>query len=159
MKKGIILALSLTLALALAFLGCKKKGECEEGQTQPCYTGLAGTQDVGVCRAGTQTCTAGAWGECVDAVTPGTEECDGLDNDCNGQTDENLTKSCYEGPAGTEGVGVCKGGTQTCSAGSWGSCAGQVLPSPETPGDSLDNDCNGQVDEAAAPAPEAPATP
>src|SRR3972149_677738 len=35
------------------------------------------------------------------------------------------TKSCYDGPAGTEGVGICRAGTQTCSNGWFGSCQGQ----------------------------------
>jgi hypothetical protein len=39
---------------------------------------------------------------------------------------------CYDGPAGTENVGVCQGGTSTCDAsGTWGPCVGQTLPSPE----------------------------
>jgi hypothetical protein len=44
---------------------------------------------VGACKAGTQTCRAGQWGTCINAVTPTTEICrDKLDNDCDGKTDE-----------------------------------------------------------------------
>lgn len=44
------------------------------------------------------------------------------------------TRSCYGGPPGTEGVGSCKAGTQTCVqsgelAFAYGACTGQVLPS------------------------------
>ena len=60
------------------------------------------------------------------------------------------TKSCYDGPAGTEGIGICRAGTQTCSNGWFGSCQGQVLPQTEICGDGIDNDCDGQVDEGCA---------
>src|SRR3989304_6761489 len=61
------------------------------------------------------------------------------------------TKSCYDGPAGTEGVGICRAGTQTCSNGWFGSCQGQVTPQPETCNDGIDNDCDGQIDEGCEP--------
>jgi MYXO-CTERM domain-containing protein len=64
------------------------------------------------------------------------EACDGIDNDCDGETDENLTRDCESG---------CGLGTETCSAGTWGSCT-MPDPGPETC-DGSDNDCDGSVDE------------
>jgi len=62
---------------------------CTSGQTIPCYSGAGGTQGVGICKAGTQTCTNGQWGACQGEVTPVAEICgDGKDNNCDGQTDE-----------------------------------------------------------------------
>ncbi|MBW2453976.1 MAG: protein-arginine deiminase [Deltaproteobacteria bacterium] len=60
-----------------------------------------------------------------------------------------VQQHCYEGPVGTEGVGVCVGGLTTCLPDglTWAPCEGQVLPSQEicaTPGD---DDCNGQTNE------------
>lgn len=58
------------------------------------------------------------------------------------------TRSCYGGPAGTEGVGNCKPGTQTCAddGQSWGPCTGDVQPEPaedcSKPGD---ENCDGKV--------------
>jgi hypothetical protein len=120
-------------------------GLVDETLQRACYGGPAGTEGVGVCRGGTQTCSAGAWGTCNGQVTPVAEVCDNVDNNCNGQVDESLTRSCYTGPAGTAGVGLCRTGSQTCGAGSWGTCNGQVTPVAEVC-DGLDNDCNGVVD-------------
>jgi hypothetical protein len=56
-------------------------------------------------------------------------------------------RSCYDGPAGTEGVGLCRAGTQTCAedGASWGECMGEVLPKPEDCATSEDEDCDGKA--------------
>ncbi len=83
----------------------------------------------------------------------GHEECNGLDDDCDGQIDEELFIDCYEGPSGTEGIGTCRAGTSQCQDGDFGPCIGQTLPEAETEDnadtvcDGLDNDCDGAVDQ------------
>jgi hypothetical protein len=55
------------------------------------------------------------------------------------------TQPCYSGPSGTKGVGICKGGISTCNEDGtkWSECKGEILPQPETCGDNIDQDCDG----------------
>ena len=127
-------------------------GPCVDGQTQACFTGDPKTLNVGICKAGQQVCANGMFGVCIAEVTATNESCNGLDDDCNGVVDDGCqctngqTQVCYTGPSGTQGVGLCKSGMQTCVNGAWGVCMGDVTPSAEAC-DKLDNDCNGQADD------------
>jgi hypothetical protein len=109
---------------------------------------------LGACSGNTETCTAGAWNPTPGFYVPQGEICNGLDDNCNGQTDEGadgnpLRQACYDGPAGTRDVGICRGGQQTCIAARYGACVGQVLPQPELC-NLIDDDCNGTVDDNLA---------
>jgi len=73
--------------------------------------------------------------------------CDSLDNDCDGTTDEGC--ACSEGASqqcGTSEVGACQYGTQTCTAGIWSDCSGNIDPVTETC-NNIDDDCDTTVDE------------
>jgi len=80
------------------------------------------------------------------------EECNGKDDNRNGETDEGLTMGvCYPDifPPETEGVGSCRPGTQLCVEGSWDYCIGFIGPTPEVgilACDGVDNDCDGCPD-------------
>jgi hypothetical protein len=80
-------------------------------------------------------------------INPGaTEYCDGVDNDCDSDTDENCP-ACENGqtiPCGSD-IGECTLGVQNCTDGRWEACSGSG-PSPERC-DGRDNDCNGLTDE------------
>jgi hypothetical protein len=129
-------------------------GSVDDGVTQVCYTGAAGTSGIGVCHPGFATCAAGSFGACASEVTPSPEQCNGLDDDCNGAVDDGpggaaIVATCYSGPAGTASVGTCKAGTKTCAFGAFGACTGQVVPTArDICGDGLDTDCDGKNDAA-----------
>ncbi|MCK6511434.1 WD40 repeat domain-containing protein [Myxococcota bacterium] len=114
-----------------------------------CYDGPAGTDQRGVCKKGKETCNNGVWSVCVGQIKPTTEICDNKDNNCDGKIDEGVSRDCYSGPAGTEGTGICKKGLQTCTAGVWGACLGEVAPRTEVC-NNLDDDCNGVKDDKGA---------
>ena len=57
---------------------------CIDGTTRV----APGSTDEGQCVQGTQTCINSAWGPCEGCVYPSAEECDELDNDCDGSVDE-----------------------------------------------------------------------
>ena len=61
--------------------------------------------------------------------------------------------TCYTGPAGTLGVGLCKAGTKTCNqeGTAYGACAGQITPVPEQCETALDESCDGTLMDGCGP--------
>lgn len=127
---------------------CNGRDDNCDGLTDndPVDVGASCGSSVGACVSGSTACVGGVLG-CTGGIPAGTETCNGIDDDCDGTTDEALVRACYSGPMGTLGGSrVCRAGTQTCIGGVFGACAGEITPTVETC-DTRDEDCDGSVDE------------
>jgi hypothetical protein len=90
------------------------------------------------CVSGKTACNTGFPGACG----PGVLLCDA---GAHARQPIATSQSCYTGLPATEGVGVCHGGTQSCT-GALGACTGEVLPAKyESCFNDTDDDCNGVV--------------
>lgn len=124
--------------------------ECEDAQQRDCYTGPAGTVDLGICVAGVESCIDGMWsGHCDGEVTPGAEMCNGEDDDCDGMPDEGNPGG---GGACMSGMpGICASGTNQCTDAGIECVA--PAPQAEVCGDQIDQNCNGMADDGCMSCP------
>ncbi|MCD6498938.1 MAG: DUF4114 domain-containing protein [Deltaproteobacteria bacterium] len=102
--------------------------------------GVCGTNQ-GACQQGTWACSSGIL-VCSGSINPQPEICDGVDNDCDGQPDNDTLDT---GDLCGSSVGECQVGVTVCPNGQV-ICQGAIDPQPEIC-DGKDNDCNGFVDD------------
>jgi hypothetical protein len=102
-----------------------------------CFVGEGGCR-----RDGDWVCAEDQTSVSCDAVVgpPRPEDCDGVDNDCDGETDEDLIRDCST---------ICGRGVEVCirqiERFDWTGC---TAPIPEDEiCDEIDNDCDGETDE------------
>ena len=113
--------------------------------------GTCGVSNVFPCAFGTKQCQAGAL-VCVGAVNPGTETCNGVDDNCdgtidktNGQPPSDSVGPCnvpIPPPAGA--TSPCMAGTKACTAGII-QCVGSVGPSGANDTCGVDANCDGNL--------------
>ena len=138
---------------------CNGMDDTCDGQADEEMTPPVATKTEGVCVGAVKTCggTQG-WKDAEFGAIAGYELvetlCDGLDNDCDGLTDEDLTP-----PGDVVSLGVCEGAEWVCNGvDGWEPPAYVDNPSfqdVETLCDGLDNDCDGLIDEELTAMPAA----
>jgi hypothetical protein len=119
----------------------------------------SGVKTLGTCTA-TYNCANGSAGTgpnqltCSQKQGPVQETCNGLDDDCDGVTDNNMGTAqgigiaCGQNCPGGDPlkcVGACQAGKTACPAGVI-VCSGSLGPKPETC-NNVDDDCNGFIDD------------
>ncbi len=143
----------------------------EETPGEPVATQDAGPLvDVGKAHAGSpaddpDAGTPGSAGGSASSTATGCtaqELCaDGLDNDCDARADEGCvcasgeTQDCYTGSEVSRGVGACHDGVVSCEISDgmaeWGvDCVGSKTPATELCGNTVDEDCDGNLDDGCA---------
>jgi hypothetical protein len=122
-------------------------GKCANGPTGgACVQGI--NHCTGPCVNQPDGCTGTDSVSCIGYIGPTPEQCDYVDNDCDGNIDEDLTSL---GSCGTSNVGECKFGALQCVDNSATMtanlvCVGAVGPQPEIC-NNKDDDCDGMIDE------------
>ena len=115
--------------------------------TRPCYTGRPDTEDVGLCRGGINRCEGAADFSqvCEGEVLPRPERCNGLNDDCDANTDEGfgLGDECFVGR------GECRrSGQRICDeSGDESRCDATAGRPREEVCNGLNDDCDANTDE------------
>jgi hypothetical protein len=120
------------------------------GLNAPCTVGLGPCAAPGVVLCDAAGFTASCHGSPLEPPVALDKSCDGVDNDCDGSTDEDFNSKvslCGQGAcANNQGVVACVGGdvVDTCDPFSGASANDAVC-------NGIDDDCDGQIDEDFAP--------
>jgi hypothetical protein len=130
--------------------------ECRPGMEEECYSGPEASLGRGACKSGRRTCNDdGTLGECQGEAVPVAEQCNTVDDDCDGIVDNGFERDgalCMFANA----KGVCRTqGKWHCSAdGSKSECDAPVVSPKDEICNTLDDDCDGQIDEDSVPLSE-----
>lgn len=138
----------------------EERQECENNSQCTQRKECINNQCIEVCEFD-DDCASGYFcisGDCtfVECVP---EECDGIDNDCDGEIDSTngfpLSSFCIDGNVDINNLRPpCQKGVQICSVGTWSECMNSIPPILEggfLACDSIDNDCDGCVDGNLSP--------
>src|SRR3990167_10276907 len=103
------MAISLKILLCIFILSCQSNELLPATCGQSCYSGPIDTRYIGICTDGITECNNNDQ-ECKQEILPSEETCDGLDNNCNGFTDEAI-----KGSKCPNQLGACRNSRHQCS--------------------------------------------
>lgn len=129
---------SMSIPVSAVFNATVTSRWCFDGETQSCGS------HIGTCQEGIKTCSGGLWGSCEGGVGPTDEICDGLNNDCDTETDEDFPD---KGDSCSSGIGECEqSGTMVCKSDFTGTECDATPGTPQEekcPYTPEDEDCDG----------------
>jgi len=109
---------------------------CMDGVERPC----SGGTDEGVCEVGTQRCVDGVWDPCEGRIEPADESCNGMDDDCDGDIDDDASCPSMDGVESSACVSsecevvACAAGAGDCDEDFGTGCETDFLTDPSNCG-------------------------
>ncbi len=128
---------------------CDGQDEDCDGDTDEDYEAIPTTCGTGACAGNTGTASCGVRGTVVDSCDPlsgaSEETCDGADDDCDGDTDEDFPG--VGEPCDGADADACANGTVTCTSAGTASACIETGDAQVDVCNGLDDDCDGETDE------------
>jgi hypothetical protein len=133
-------------ASQVCLAACGEGVACEAGYACKPVDGVSYClrADAAACKAPGEDCQAPA--DCEDLNPCSVDACEA--GKCAYTNDDAYSEACaWSYGDDTKDRGECKTGTRTCTAMALGECVGQVAPAPVDACNSLDDNCDGDLDE------------
>ncbi|NNF34013.1 MAG: hypothetical protein HKN68_07885, partial [Saprospiraceae bacterium] len=116
-----------------------------DGSAEPQYGSPCDGPDTDLCEEGVWACD-GANMYCTDNTGDNPDLCDGVDNDCNPATADGSAEPQYGCPCDGPDTDLCEEGVWACDGANM-YCTDNTDDTLEICGNSIDDDCDGEVDE------------